>query len=273
MLKVALTGANGLIGSRIIELLNKDFEFIPLSHSALDITNKVQVNEILNKLNFDLFLHLAAYTNVTGAEIDKDLAYKINRDGTQNVFEKVNSQKRKFIYVSTDFVFDGKNPPFDEDAKPIPLGVYADSKYQGEKIVKNQAMIVRISYPYRTNFEAKQDFFRKIKSHLEQNKPLTMITDSLMTPTFIDDFVYGMKYLINNYSSEIFHLVGSESYSPFKIATLIADKFKLDKSLIGKITYTEYIKTKPGLPQKSDIKSKKNDFYKMKNFENFLVSY
>lgn len=270
MLKIAITGGDGLVGSRIIELLNNDFEFITLPSSQMDITNKNQVFSVLKDLKFDVFLHLAAYTNVAKANEEKDLAYKINVEGTKNVFDVVSSQKKKFIYISTDFVFNGKNPPYFEDSSPSPVGVYGQTKYQGEEIIKNQAMIVRISYPYRASFEKKRDFFRTFKTFLEEKKPLKMITNSVMTPTFIDDIAYGLKYLINNFSNEIFHLVGSQSLSPYETALTVARLFKLDERLISTTTYEEYIKIKPGLPQYSDIRSKKNNFYQMNDFETGL---
>jgi dTDP-4-dehydrorhamnose reductase len=270
MLKIALTGADGLVGSRIIELLDQDFEFIPLPQNSMDITNKEQVDNALKNLNYDIFFHLAAYTNVSGAETNRDLAFKINRDGTKNVFEAVSQKQKKFIYVSTDFVFDGTNPPYFEDSQPNPTSVYASSKYEGEKIVKDQAMIVRIAYPYRTSFELKKDFFRTFKFYLENNKPLLTIADSLMTPTFIDDIAFGLKHLFNNFSPGIYHLVGTNSLSPYEAAILVAKTFNLDQKLIGKTTYEEYVKGKAALPKLADIKSRKNNFYKMKTFEEGL---
>ncbi|MFA6017395.1 MAG: SDR family oxidoreductase [Patescibacteria group bacterium] len=270
MIKIALTGADGLVGSRIIELLKNDFEFIPLPQNSMDITDKGQVDNALKNLDFDIFFHLAAYTNVPGAETAKDLAFKINVEGTKNVFEVVAQKQKKFVYISTDFVFDGTNPPYNEDSSPNPQGVYAQSKYDGEKIVKDQAMIVRIAYPYRANFELKKDFFRTFKSYLENNKPLLMITNSLMTPTFIDDIANGLKYLFNNYKPEIYHLVGGQSISPYDAAIKVAEIFNLDKTLIEKTTYEEYVKGKAKLPQFADIKSKKNNFWKMKTFEQGL---
>ena len=147
MLKVALTGTSGLVGSRIIELLHDKFLFIPLPQADMDITNKNSVQKIVNNIDFDVFLHLAAYTNVDSAEYSKESVMMINVNGTQNVFEAVKKKERQFIYISTDFVFDGINPPYYEDSQPHPLSVYALSKYEGEKIVKDNAMIVRISYP------------------------------------------------------------------------------------------------------------------------------
>ncbi|MDO9028253.1 MAG: sugar nucleotide-binding protein, partial [Candidatus Roizmanbacteria bacterium] len=175
MIKIALTGADGLVGSRVVELLKTDFEFIPLPQTKMDITNVDQVNDVLKNIDFDFFLHLAAYTNVPKAEAEQDLAFKINRDGTKNVFDVVATKGKKFIYISTDFVFDGINPPYFEDSRPNPTSVYGASKYEGEKIVNplrqladgGQAIIVRISYPYRAHFELKKDFFRTFKSYLE----------------------------------------------------------------------------------------------------------
>lgn len=271
MLKIALTGADGLVGSRILELLKNDFEFIPLPQTRMDITNVDQVNNVLKNIDFNLFLHLAAYTNVPAAETNKELCYKINRDGTKNVFDIVTTKGKKFIYISTDFVFDGSNPPYDEDSLPNPTSVYAASKLEGEKIIKDKAMIVRIAYPYRASFEMKRDFFRTFKFYLENKKPLSMITNSLMTPTFIDDIAFGLKYLFQNFTPEIFHLTGGMSLSPYDAAMLVARTFNLDSSLIGKTTYEEYIKGKARLPQFATIISKKNNFYKMKTFEEGLT--
>ena len=270
MIKIALTGADGLVGSRIVELLKNDFEFIPLPQKSMDITNREQVDSVLKDLDFDIFFHLAAFTDVPGAETNKELCFKINRDGTKNVFDAVMQKQKKFVYISTDFIFDGIKPPYFEDSNPSPVSIYAQSKFEGEKIVKDQAMIVRIAYPYRANFEFKNDFFRTFKFYLENNKPLSMITDSLMTPTFIDDIAHGLKYLFNNYKPEIYHLVGSQSISPYEAAVKVAETFNLDKSLIGKTTYEEYIKGKAQLPQFANIKSKKNNFYQMKTFEQGL---
>jgi dTDP-4-dehydrorhamnose reductase len=270
MLKIALTGSTGLIGSRIVELLNNEFEFIPLLQSQVNITNKEQISKAITNIDYDIFLHLAGYTNVDCAEQEKDLAYKINVEGTRNVFESVINKNKKFIYISTDFVFDGKTPPYFEDNQPNPVSYYGLSKYEGEKFVKDRAMIVRLSYPYRFLFEAKKDFVRGIKLLLEQKKTLAMVTDSLMTPTFIDDIAYGLKYLFNNYSPEVYHLVGANSLSPYDAGILIAKTFNLDSSLIQPTTYEKYFTNKAPRPQYSDMKTKKNNFYKMKTFEEGL---
>ncbi len=270
MLTVALTGGSGLVGSRVIELLKNDFSFISLSQEQMDITDQNMVDETISNLDFDLFLHLAAYTNVDGAEKQKDIAYKINVQGTKNLFNSVLRKQKKFIYVSTDFVFDGSHPPYDETTLPQPISCYGQTKYEAEQIIKDKAMIVRICFPYRARCSERSDFVRKIQSLLEQKKQITMVTDSTVTPTFIDDIAYALKYLFNNFSPEIYHLVGSQSLSSFEAGKLIAQVFHLDENLILPITYDEYYKGKAKRPQYSLMISQKNNFYKMKSFREGL---
>ena len=150
-MKIALTGASGLVGSRIVELLNNDFEFISLSSNDFDIRNQDQVNKVLKDINFDMFLHLAAYTNVDGAEIDSTEAYAMNVKGTENIFNAVQNKGKKMIYMSTDLVFDGKNPPYDENSTENPISKYGETKYQGEQVLKDENHPTTIKLTKSTN--------------------------------------------------------------------------------------------------------------------------
>lgn len=270
MTTVAITGATGLIGDRVIELLNKEFSFLPLTSHDVDITNRDQVKIALQNTHYDILLHLAGYTNVNGAEQEREKAYAINVTGTQNLYDVTVEKKAKFIYISTDFVFDGTTPPYFEDSKPHPIGYYGQTKYEGELIVKDQAMIVRPSFPYRKQFDRKKDFMRTIKSLLEQKKELKMVTDSLITPTYIDDIAYALRHLMTNFTPDVYHIVGSSSMSPFDAGKLIAQTFGLDGHLIQPTTFDEYFAGKAQPPRYSEIKSKKNTFQSMKSFEEGL---
>jgi len=269
-LKVAITGSTGLVGTRILELI-KDVEFIHLLQSEFDITDRDSVQTHLMSLDYDLLLHLAAYTNVDGAETDRTLAHSINVDGTKNLFEVTKNKNKKFIYISTGFIFDGvKNEPISEDSTPHPIGYYGETKFLGEQVVKDNAMIVRIEYPYRAVFDEKRDFVRTIQHLLLEKKNISMVTDSIFTPTFIDDIAYAINHLLENYSEEIFHIVGASSLSPFDAGILIANTFGLDPSLIRRTTYDEYFKNKAKRPQFAKVISKKNNFQKMASFEEGL---
>ena len=276
-MRILITGSTGLIGTRITGLLSEKYTFIPLLQSEIDITDKSSVDRRLLTVDFDLLLHLAAYTNVDGAETNKDLCRKINVEGTRNLFEACQKKKAKMIHISTDFVFDGKSimhgssnsedqefeplPCFTEKSIPNPISHYGLTKYEAEQVVKDNAMIVRLSYPYRKEFPDKRDFVRTVKYLLEQGKTLQMVTDSLITPTFIDDIVYGLDYLCMHYAPQVFHLVGADSMSPFDAGKIIAKSFGLNEGLVQTTTYAEYFKGKALRPQWARIVNTNNEIY------------
>jgi len=270
MLKIAVTGATGLVGSRILELLQNEYEFISLDQDQMDITKPNQVQKKLQDTDYDLLIHLAAYTDVDSAETHQQLASKVNVFGTKNVFETVQKQKKKMIFISTDFVFDGRNPFYDENSTPQPIEYYGQTKFQAEQLLKNKAMIVRISYPYRANFSLKKDFVRSIKSLLKNNQIIHGINDSFITPTFVDDIALGLKYLITQFDTKIYHLVGQDSLTPFQAFQQIATIFNLDSSFIRPVSYQEYFKDKALRPKAAIIKSLNNNFYPMHTFKQGL---
>jgi dTDP-4-dehydrorhamnose reductase len=260
-MKILGTGLTGLVGSRIVELLKNKYEFENISGSAgTDITDRQDVQSLFEKSSAQVVLHLAAKTNVDDCEKDKSLgqtgsAWKINVDGTKNIADSCLRTNKKLIYVSTDFVFDGENPPaggYSEDDSVNPINWYAQTKYEGEKIVqslKTPWIITRVAYPYRAQSKStKSDFFRIVLNRLKKDEPILAVDDHIFTPTFIDDIAFAIDALIGNSSQGIFHVVGSQSLTPFAAANLIADKFKLDKSKTHATTRSEFFKNRAVRP-------------------------
>lgn len=269
-IRVAGTGLDGLVGSRVVELLANGIDFELFPQTAMNITDQKKTTSMIQSVDFDIFLHMAAYTKVDMAEKEKDIVWKVNVEGTRNVWNAVGEKKKPFIYVSTDFVFDGMTFPFYEDSIPYPISYYGLTKYEGEKIVKDNAMIVRLSYPYRAQFENKTDIVRSIIHLLKQHKPIKGVIDQILTFSFIDDIAYAFKHLFSHYSPEIFHIVGVDSLSGYEAIHTIGRVFALDTSHVGKIRYDEFYAGKAQRPKKSIIKSRKNTFYRMKSFEEGL---
>lgn len=270
-MKIALTGPSGLIGSRFFDLLKDQHECIPIHQQTADITNRQQIREVLNSIKYDVLIHLAAYTNVDGAETARELAYKINVEGTRNIVDANNEKGGKLIYISTDFVFDGTQPPYTEGSQPNPLSIYGKTKYEGEKLVKELGMIVRLSYPFRKEYALKNDFVHSVIHQLKTGNTLRMVEDSLITPTFVDDIVYNVAQLCENFSKRIVHVVGADSMSPYAAGILVANTFGLDAELIKPISYADYFKNKAPRPQYSDMKTNEN-LYVMKTFSEGLKS-
>ncbi|MBI1919246.1 SDR family oxidoreductase [Candidatus Microgenomates bacterium] len=260
MIKILGTGLSGLVGSRIVELLEDKYRFEDLSLAAgVDITDKSSVLEKIDQSGAPIIVHLAAKADVDGCEKDKRLgkegrAWQINVSGTQNIVDACRKTHKKIIYISTDFVFDGTNPPtggYSEEDVPHPINWYGQTKWEGEQIVKNSGLdfiIMRIAYPYRKEFPKKRDFVRSMIAKFENQEKVLAVSDHIMTPTFIDDIASALDILVRANSSGIYHVVGSQFVSPFQAASLVADIFGYDKKLIEKTIREQYFKDRAARP-------------------------
>lgn len=267
--KIIGVGITGLVGSRIVELLKDDFEFINVSiETGADITRPETLKEPIEKSDARIILHLAAKADVDACEKDKPqaefgAAWKINVVGTENIINAAKKKNKKIVYISTDFVFDGDHPPaggYTEEDKPNPKNWYAKTKYEGERRIAASGLpylIVRIAYPYRAKFDLKRDFFRNIKEKLESNQKISVLTDHVFTPTFIDDIAYALKTIIESKAEGIFHVVGSGSQTPLTAAYQIAEEFNLPKFLIGETTREIYFKDRAFRPFQLRLKNDK----------------
>jgi len=271
--KILATGLTGLVGSRFTELLDGVYEFEHISlTNGIDILDKNAVYDKILSSDANIVIHMAAKTNVDGCEADKErdkqllgfgntaekedawrnekTAWAENVFGTQNVIDACKKAKKRIVYVSTDFVFDGTKKSYVEDEKPNPINWYAKTKYEGEKLIQTSGldyMIVRIAYPYRALFE-RNDFVRGLIVKLDKREKLSMVTDHVMVPTFIDDIANALDVLIRTGQKGIFHVVGSQKLSPYEAALTIAREFDLDESVISKTTRREYFAGKAPRP-------------------------
>lgn len=279
-------GLNGLVGSRITEILSDKIEFIPMSSSiGVDITKPETLTTVKDYVNADFILHMAAKTDVDGCEKDKDLgesgeAWRINVQGTANVAEIARETGKKVIYISTDFAFNGEKPKgeeYTEEDQPNPINYYAQTKIDGERKLEESGadfLILRIAYPYRAEFEAKPDFMRAIKNRLEQRLEVKGVTDHIFCPTFIDDIASALGLLIENDANGIYHVVGSERLSPYDASIKIAEVFGLDKNLISETTREEFFAGRAPRPYNLALSNAKIEKLgvKMSGFEESLQS-
>lgn len=263
-MKVLGTGLLGLVGSRIVELLSNKYEF---DSSDVDITDKAQIQNKIKNSDASVVLHLAAKTNVDECEQDEVLgesgeAWKVNVLGTKNIADACEESKKKLIYISTDFVFDGEHMPeggYSEEDVPNPINWYAKTKYEGEKVVQKAScpyLIVRIAYPYRAEFE-RLDFVRAILKRLGEGLSVAGVADQILTPTFIDDISLALNVLIEKDQRGILHAVGSQSLTPYEGAMLIARIFDFDINHIAKTTRAEFFKDRALRPFQLAIKNDK----------------
>jgi len=264
--KIIGTGLNGLIGSRITKLIT-DYNFENLSlETGVNILDKKIVEERIYKSEAEWVFHFAAKTDVDGCEVDKNKkeegdAWKINVIGTENVINACQISKKKLLYISTDFVFDGKEKKlYKEEDKPNPINWYGNTKFEAEKRVlssNTHFIICRPSYPYRAVCKEKKDFFHAILDKLVNSEVITSVFDYVFTPTFIDDIADAIKVLIEKDLKGIYHIVGSKPLSPYQGAVKIAEAFSLDKNLVHKINGDAYFNNRAKRPFHAAINNDK----------------
>jgi len=267
-MKILGTGLTGLIGSRITELLAQKYLFENISRTTgVDVTDEDQVKKAIGESDCEVVLHLAAFTNVKEAELERDLgessqSWKINVVGTENIIAACEDLGKKLVFASTDLVFDGENTPkegYSEDDKENPLNWYAITKYEGELRVRESKapwIVVRPAYPYRASFE-KNDFVRLFVQKLEKGESLTLLSDRIISPTFIDDLAYALDSLLSKDLTGIYHIVGDTKLSIFEAGEIIADIFGLDKNLLSKSTRKEFLADNPPEPFNSALNNAK----------------
>ena len=249
---IIATGADGLIGSRLAELYADQLQIENLSlATGVDITKPDQVEEILAANKAPVLIHFAAFTDTAAAaKEDGDesgLCYQVNVIGTKNIAEACKQHGKHLIHISTDFVFDGeKMGAYTEDDKPNPIDWYGRTKYLAEQEVERVGgsyTIVRLSYPYRAKFEGKLDYVAKVRQALTDGTIRPQFDDTLFTPTFVDDIAHGLKLISERKPQGVYHLTGSQAYSNYDAAIIIARAYHLDESKVARGSLEEYLKT------------------------------
>ncbi|HEV2339477.1 MAG TPA: NAD(P)-dependent oxidoreductase [Patescibacteria group bacterium] len=266
--KLIGTGFSGLVGSRAVALLQDAYEIEDISRkTGIDIADREAVINRIVPSSAEYVIHMAAYTDVEGAEQEKDLkeksfSWQINVTGTQHVVNACERAKKKLIYISTDMVFPGDKPlgqTYNETDERGPVNWYAMTKYMGEKVVEQARIpwtIIRIAYPYRANFE-KKEYVRIFLSLLQQGKHIEAVVDHYYTPTFIDDIAGVFDAIIKKQATGIFHAGSSQPVNPYDVAVKVAEVFGLDKDLIEKTTREAFFKNRAKRPFNLSLNSAK----------------
>jgi dTDP-4-dehydrorhamnose reductase len=247
--KLLVTGASGLLGNKIVELAKNDHTVIPLHktkplHSnslKLDITDAIEVLNLLHKLKPDAVIHTASETNVDKCETKKEHAWKINVEGTSNISLACSKANAKLVYISTDYIFDGEKGLYIEEDKPNPINYYGATKLEGENQVvqhcKNYA-ILRTSVLYGWH-PWKQNFATWVINSLKQGKEITVVKDHYNTPTLADNLAEMALEAVQKDLQGLYHASGSERISRYEFALQIAKIFNLDSSLIKPIKMSQ----------------------------------
>jgi len=251
-IKILVTGASGMVGSRFIELSQDKYDFITPEYPDFDITNLDSVKSVIAKSNPEWIVNFAAFTDVNAAENqngdENGMAWKINVEGTQNLISSFPS--KNFIQISTDMVFPGNEstpgPYAENDKTPDAsdnLTWYGWTKNRAEKIILNHGgTILRIIYPVRAHFDAKLDYLRGPLKKYSEGTIYPLFNDQQVCIAFIDQVSDTLQKIIDTNSSGIFHC-SSDTTTPYELISYTVDQLGGNASTIKQISVHEFLKT------------------------------
>lgn len=246
--RILITGSNGMLGQRAVEFYSKNnkYEILCLSvedksvikgvdYLSCDLSDKENIKKAVYDFCPDSIINTAAYTNVDMSETERELAWKINVKGVEYLAEAARVIDAHLVHISTDYIFDGKNGPYNESAKPNPVGYYGRTKLASENTLKISGInytVLRTNVLYGIAKKSRPDFVKWVVNKLRNNEQIRIVTDQINNPTFIDDLVQAINQVIEFRKFGIYNIGGPEFLSRFDFTLRIAEYFKLDQSLI-----------------------------------------
>ena len=217
--KLLITGSKGMLGWALTAKLASEYQLTGIDIEDADITDKEQIQQKIQQLQPDIIIHAAAYTDVDGSEANKELAFKINAAGTENIAQSAKLCRARLIYISTDFVFDGtKKSPYVEEDIPNPINTYGKTKLEGEKHIQAicpNHLIIRTAWLYGPHGK---NFVNRILELSQSQEELRIVNDQTGSPTYSLDLAEGIGTLLETDFIGIIHLVNNGTSTWYELA-------------------------------------------------------
>ncbi len=254
-MKILLTGANGLLGQKLVALLRQQpgVEIVAtgrganrlagvhpdLRFVALDVTDGPQVQQVLGHERPTHVIHTAAMTNVDECELNREPCWQQNVTAVAHLAAACAALNVHLTHLSTDFIFDGSAGPLAEDAAPAPISYYGESKLAAERVVQGTAglrcAIARTVLVYGVlHGGGRTNIVLWVRDSLRAGKTIKVVDDQWRTPTLAEDLAQGCWLLARHSAQGIYNISGDELLTPYAMALRVAEYFGLDKSLIEK---------------------------------------
>jgi len=296
MIKVVITGSNGLLGQSLLRLLLKEKDKYQIfgfsrgnnrsgtedfNYVSIDITEEKELKENLLKIKPDFIINTAAMTQVDDCETHKDACDLLNVTVVKWLAEVSKEINAQLIHISTDFIFDGKKGYYKETDKPNPLSYYGLSKLKSEEVLVKSEIdytILRTILVYGKVFDmSRNNIVLWVRKMLTEGKEITIVNDQYRMPTYVEDLALACKISMDKKAKGIYNISSNQLLSIYEIALDIADVFQLDKKLIKPISTATLNQTAPR-PEKTGFdlsktnrelefypKSFKEDLHKFKD--------
>ncbi len=245
-MRVLIVGASGFVGNALRAVYGADAVGTYYSHPAsglraLDVRDPAAVRGLVDELHPEIILHPAAQPHVDWCEDHVQESFDVNVAGTRNVAQAARDAGARYVFFSSDYVFDGTAGPYREDAPTGPLNVYGRHKLEAERaiaaILPNH-LIVRVCGVY--GFEAQgKNFVMALLARAQRREPMNVPSDQWGTPTYADNLAAAVRELADSTPRGIYHLVGPTCLDRVSFARLACDVFGLDAGFLRPRTTAE----------------------------------
>ena len=274
--KILVTGSAGLIGTQIVKDLLDNHKQVYSCYNKtkpelgiithLDLTKKDDIVNTMNKIKPDVVIHLGAMTDVELCETETELAKKINTDATEILALESEKYNTFFVYMSTDYVFDGKVGMKKENDEPNPINFYGKSKLDGERVFKKITtpnVIVRTSTPFGIHSK-KISFPIWVKKNLELEKEISVVVNQYTSPSYVPNISKMIIEIMERKITGIIHLAGATKISRYDFAVQISKIINANKQFL-KLIKMDQMDWKAQRPADSSLSvSKANKILKNK---------
>lgn len=267
---VLITGANGLLGRKLIEILSSRASLeviatglgesrLPESYTGvyqwatMDITSQKNVRDVFEQYKPSIVIHAAAMTQADACEDNQEKAFQVNVKGTRHLIEASKAVGAYFVFLSTDFVFDGERGPYSEEDQPNPVNYYGQTKLVSENDLKESGLhwsVLRTVLVYgAAEGLSRSNIILWVRQSLMEGKTIQVVTDQIRTPTLVEDLAEACLLTILKKPKGIFHVSGEDVLTPFQMAELTADYFGLDKNLLEPVNASSFTQSAKRPPQ------------------------
>lgn len=254
-MKVLVTGANGFLGHYLVPaLVNHGFDVLAtgkgscrlelygtngFAYADMDFTDKAGTLALMKKYAPDIVVHAGAVSKPDDCELDKGMAWRINTGGTLHLMEGAAIHRAFFVYISTDFVFDGVKGMYSEEDIPSPVNYYGQTKLEAEQAVQaypHAWAIVRTVLVYGQPLAGRSNILSIVNEKLEKGECYKVVDDQFRTPTYVGDLADGIVTVVRNKATGIWHLSGEEVLTPYEMACQAAAFLGYDPQLLVRVT-------------------------------------
>ena len=236
-MKIWITGASGLSGRAVTKILSESFDVFASGFSRLgeglskvDLTSETEVERVFMDVEPDAVIHLAAERNPDVCENNHLKTVKLNVESSRRLASLCKKYNSWLLYMSTDYVFDGSNPPYEVDDKTRPLNFYGDSKLKGEEAVLSElssACILRVPVLYGGVENLGESAVTSIAKSLLSKEEVSVDHWAIRYPTLVDDVGRTIEMMLKVLPSGIFHYSASESMTKYEILKIMASELNL----------------------------------------------